>query len=85
MDWVKSGPFVDVVPDNIRFKGVPGLHIPDNSRFRSWLNKNVSIETHNWVQQSKRDKQGFVAYRYRFKNDDDAVMFKLTFNDSIHV
>lgn len=85
MSWVKFGQFVDVKPDQTFFKSNPKFPMPDHRRYREWLNSNVGRESLDWVQQSKRDAQGFVAYRYRFKRDDDALMFKLTFNESIHI
>jgi hypothetical protein len=83
--WVKFGKFVDVTPDQTFFKGNPAFPMPDHRRYREWLNSNVGRESQDWIQQSKRNAQGFVAYRYRFKRDDDALMFKLTFNENIHV
>jgi hypothetical protein len=85
MDWVKSGPFVDVAPDSIHLRGLLALDIPDNRMFRSWLYENVGLETQTWMEKSKIDEQRIVAYRYTFKNNEDAVMFKLAFSSSLHV
>jgi hypothetical protein len=87
MEWVRFGKFVDVVPDiqtfNVR-DGTSSL-MPDYRRYRDWLNTHVGRENMTWYQSSKRNSQGFVAYRFRFANDEDALMFKLIFNDNIHV
>jgi len=86
MNWVKFGKFVDIKPDftQIKYMSIK-TEMPDHRRFRDWLNNNIGRESLDWVQQSKRNAQGFVAYRFRFKKDDDALMFKLTFNDSLYV
>lgn len=86
MTWIKFGKFVDVKPDFMNFRRLSfNVEVPDHRRFRDWLNTNVGREGQEWMQQSKRNNGGFVAYRYRFKNDDDAVMFKLIFTESLHV
>lgn len=87
MEWVRFGKFVDVIPDMQQFNFRSGLSAPspDHRRYRDWLDANVGRENHTWYQSSKRNSGGFVAYRFRFKNDDDALLFRLTFSDSLHV
>lgn len=84
-DWIQVGPFVDVVADYTEFKrGKHTTTMPDHRRYRVWLETQVGREGDTWLQQSKRTDTGFVAYRYRFKQDDDALMFKLMFNESLY-
>lgn len=86
MSWVKIGQFIDVMADITEFtRGKHTVNMPDHRRYRDWLESNVGREGTSWLQQSRRTADGFVAYRYRFRNDDEALMFKLTFHDSLYV
>jgi len=76
--WMLNGSTVDVRPINTPHARLRVI-IPNNKKYVEWLTQNVGANTIDWTVTAKRNSTGFVGYRFRFRKDADAVMFKMVF------